>query len=136
MSDVATPKQPTAAEREQMHALYREGAAKKAMAPHAIYADDACPHAGCDQRMQAIDLRVAVYGSAVHDPLVRAWWADVGFAGRCPKCGGWIRFTIRGKHAITAEQAAALPNLPDDWADGAIILQSLAALHPCNAASG
>ena len=33
-----------------------------------------------------------------------------GFAGQCPACGGWIHFTIRGKQAITAEEAAQLPN--------------------------
>jgi hypothetical protein len=122
MSDLAIPKMPTAAELERMHALYREGGATRAMAPHAIYADDTCPHAGCDQRMQAIDFRVESYGPAVHDPLVRAWWADVGFAARCPKCLGWVHFTIRGKRAISAAEAATLPNLPDDWAGAAIIL--------------
>ncbi len=122
MSDATIPQTPTAAEFEQMHELYRAGGAKRAMAPHAIYSDDACPHAGCDQRMQGIDFRVEAYGATVHDPLVRAWWADIGFAGRCPKCGGWIHFTIRGKRAITGAEAATLPNLPDDWADGAIIL--------------
>jgi hypothetical protein len=86
-----------------MHALYREGGARRALAPQAIYEDDTCTHPGCD-------------------PLVRAWWGDVGFAGRCPKCPGWIHFTIRGKRANTAEEAAALPNLPDDWADVALIL--------------
>jgi hypothetical protein len=121
MSDVATTHTPTAAELERMHALYREGGAKRKMAPHAIYADEGCPY-GCGQRMQAIDFRVESYGPAVHDPLVRAWWADTGFAGRCPKCGGWIHFTIRGKRAITADEADQLLKLPDDWHTQAIIL--------------
>ena len=70
MSDLVQAKVPSAAERERMHALYREGGARRAMAPHAIYAADTCPHDGCDQRMQAIDFRVEAYGPSVHDPLV------------------------------------------------------------------
>jgi hypothetical protein len=72
--------------------------------------------------MQAIDFRREAYGPAVHDPLVRAWWNDTGIAGRCPQCGGWIHFTIRGKRAITPAEAAALPQLPADWHKQAIIL--------------
>jgi hypothetical protein len=121
MSDLATRHTPTAAELEQMHALYREGGAKRNMAPHAIYADEGCP-LGCGQRLKAIDFRVEAYGPAIHNPLVRAWWADVGFAGRCPHCGGWVHFTIRGKRAITADEASRLPCLPDDWHTVADIL--------------
>lgn len=51
-----------------------------------------------------------------------AWWNDLGFAGRCPRCGGWIHFTIRGKNAITAEEAAGYPQLPADWHAKATIL--------------
>jgi len=120
MSDAAT-RTPTAAELERMHALYREGGAKRKMAPHAIYAKEDCPH-GCGQRMQAIDFRVESYGPAIYDPLVRAWWADIGFAGRCPRCGGWIHFTIGGKRAIIAAEANQLPQLPDDWHAVAISL--------------
>jgi hypothetical protein len=65
--------------------------------------------------MQAIDFRVEANGPAVHDPLIDAWWNDTDFAGRCPRCGGWIHFTIRGKRPITAGEAASLPKLPDDW---------------------
>ena len=74
------------------------------------------------QRLQAIDFRLEAHGRGVHDPLVRAWWSDAGFAGRCPGCGGWIHFTIRGKRAITAEEASQLPQLPDNWATQATIL--------------
>lgn len=107
---------------EAMHALYRQGGQEREMAPHIVYSEETCPHPGCPQRMQAIDFRVENYGPAVHDPLVRAWWNDTGFAGRCPTCGGWIHFTIRSKRAITPDEAAALPQLPDDWANNAIIL--------------
>jgi hypothetical protein len=123
MSELLTgSKAPTAAELEQMDTLYREGGARRQMAPPIIYQEAGCPHPGCGQRLQGIDFRLEAYGPAVHDPLVRAWWADVGFVGRCPKCGGWIHFTIRGKRAITAEEAAQLPQLPDDWHATALIL--------------
>jgi hypothetical protein len=72
--------------------------------------------------MQAIDFRLEGHGRAVHDPLVRAWWNDTGFVGRCPHWGGWIHFTIRSKQAITDDEAAHYPRLPDDWHDKAAIL--------------
>jgi len=105
-----------------MHALYRQGGLDRHMAPHIVYAEPSCPHVGCGQPMQAIDFRLEDHGRAVHDPLVRAWWNDTGFAGRCPHCGGWIHFTIRTKSAITAEEAAKYPQLPDTWFATATIL--------------
>src|SRR5688572_29156909 len=90
-------------ERAEMHEEYRLGGARRSMAPHVVYSDAECPHPGCEIRLQAIDFRLEDFGKAVHDPLVQAWWNDTGFAGRCPDCGGWIHFTIRGKRAITAE---------------------------------
>ena len=113
---------PSARELEKMHELYRKGGQSRQMAPHAVYAAETCPHPDCTQRMQAIDFRLEDFGPAVHDPLVRAWWNDIGFAGRCPNCGRWIHFTIRGKRAIDDEQAAALPQLPLNWASEAVIL--------------
>ena len=85
------------AELEHMHEVYRAGGAERAMAPHVIYVEASCPHAGCTQHLQAIDFRLEAFGRDVHDELVKAWWNDTGFAGRCPKCGNWIHFTIRGK---------------------------------------
>jgi hypothetical protein len=105
-----------------MHSLYREGGAAKSLAPHVVYRDGRCPHSGCGQSLQAIDFRLEAFGRAVHDPLVRAWWADTGFAGQCPGCGAWIHFTIRGKRAIEANEAESLPQLPANWADEAVIL--------------
>ena len=35
-------------------------------------------------------------------------WDDTGFVGRCPRCGGWIHFTIRGKRPISPEEAGRL----------------------------
>src|SRR5438552_12201659 len=111
-----TPANPTTADLDRMHALYRRGGGERKMAPHIVYEDGACPHGGCGLKMQAIDFRLETYGPSVHDPLVRAWWNDTGFAGRCPGCGGWIHFTVRGKRALTAAQAAGLPQLPENWA--------------------
>ena len=113
---------PLADEREQMHALYRKGGVERQMAPHVVYQDAVCPHADCGQPMQAIDFRLEDHGRAVHDPLVRAWWDDRGFVGRCPHCRGWIHFTIRAKRAITEEEAARYPRLPENWHEKATIL--------------
>jgi hypothetical protein len=110
------------AEIDEMHRLYREGGAGRAMAPHVVYADSHCPHQGCGKHLQAIDFRLEAFGRPVLDALVKAWWSDVGFAGRCPGCGGWIHFTIRGKRAIDDDAASALPQLPVNWASEAVIL--------------
>jgi hypothetical protein len=112
----------TAEERDRMHALYRQGGRERQMAPHIVYPEASCPHDDCDQPMQAIHFRLEDHGRAVHDPLVRAWWDDTGFVGRCPRCGGWIHFKIQGKRAITPEEAAGYPQLPDDWHAKATIL--------------
>src|SRR5262249_21264069 len=101
---------------------YRQGGQARQMAPHVIYSDAACPHEGCEQRLQGIDFQLESYGPAVHDSLVRAWWDDTGFAGRCPRCHGWIHFTIRGNRAITTDEAAALPQLPEDWYSRAVVI--------------
>ena len=123
MADVPTNlTTPTSDELEEMHATYREGGQSHQTAPHVVYPDDSCPHEGCQQRLQAIDFRLQAFGNPVHDPLVRAWWDDTGFAGRCPSCGNWIRFTIREKKAVSAEEASQLPTLPDSWFREAIVL--------------
>ncbi len=113
---------PTAEERERMHAIYRQGGLDRLMAPHIVYTEPTCPHVGCGQQMHAIDFRLEDHGRAIHDPLVRAWWNDIGFVGRCPHCDHWIHFTINAKTAITAEEAANYPQLPDDWSIKATIL--------------
>ena len=121
MANILTSSQkPNLADVGEMHALYRRGG--KDRAPHVVYQAPTCAHPGCDQPMQAIDFRVEAYGRAIHDPLVVAWWNDTGFAGQCPRCRGWIHFTIRGQRPITAQEAAQLPKLPDDWHQKAIIL--------------
>lgn len=116
-----TPKQ-DAGQLDQMHTLYRQGGADRATAPLVVYRDGACPYAGCRSNVQAIDFRLEAFGRSIHDPLVRAWWDDVGIAGRCPGCGGWIHFTIRDKRAIDEASAQSLPQLPANWADEAVIL--------------
>jgi hypothetical protein len=110
------------AEADQMHSVYLSGGAKKRMAPHVIYRESGCPHPGCAQNLHAIDFRLEAFGREIHDPLVRAWWEDTGFAGQCPSCGGWIHFTIRTKEAITPDAAKTLPQLPQNWAVEAVIL--------------
>jgi hypothetical protein len=122
MSKSITPTKPVGAELAQMHEIYRAGGEVRAMAPHVVYQDPECPHEACHQRLQAIDFRLEAHGRAVHDPLVRAWWNDTGFAGQCPACQGWVHFTIRGKRAITADEAANLPQLPGGWFDEAVVL--------------
>jgi protein-S-isoprenylcysteine O-methyltransferase Ste14 len=111
---------PNSEEREQSHAAYRQGGEQRAGPPQVVYQDADCPH-GCGQRLQAIDFRLEDHGKDVHNPLVRAWWDDTGFVGRCPKCRQWIHLTIRGKRAITEDEATALPKLPDDWSAKATI---------------
>jgi hypothetical protein len=113
---------PTSEEIEQMHDTYRQGGMERLMAPHCVYSEPVCPHPGCSEPMQALDFRLEGYGRTIHDPLVRAWWNDTGFVGRCPRCGGWIHFTIRAKSAITPEEAAGYPQLPDDWHSRATVL--------------
>lgn len=107
---------------DEMHDLYRRGGAEQNMAPHVVYQDGRCPHEGCHQSLHAIDFRLEAFGRLVHDPLVRAWWNDTGFSGRCPGCGNWIHFTIRGKRAINGDEASTLPQLPSNWASEAVIL--------------
>lgn len=113
---------PTSAERDAMHALYRQGGRERQMPPHLVDAGALCPHEDCDRPMQAIDFRLEDHGRAVHDSLVRAWWDDTGIVRRCPRCGGWIHFTIRGKRAITPDESTGYPQLPADWFDRATIL--------------
>ncbi len=116
------PTAPTVGDLDRMHALYLEGGRERRMAPHIVYPDPGCPHPGCGRHLQAIDFRLEDHGRSVHDPLVRAWWDDTGFVGRCPDCGGWIHFTVRAKRAVSDDEAARFPRLPDDWHDAATIL--------------
>ncbi len=105
---------PTSAELEHMHTIYSEGGAQRAVTQHFVYVDASCPHSDCAQHLQAIDFRLEAFGRAVHDALVNAWWDDAGFAGRCPACGCWIHFTIRGKRSIDETEARNLAQLPEN----------------------
>ncbi|HEV3205031.1 MAG TPA: hypothetical protein VGY77_11635 [Gemmataceae bacterium] len=113
---------PTQTDLDKMDSLYRNGGKERLMEPHIVYAAPVCPFPECGERLQAIDFRLEAHGKAVHDPLVLAWWNDTGFAGRCPRCGRWIHFTIRGKRSITEDEANQLPQLPINWHTLAIIL--------------
>jgi hypothetical protein len=67
--------------------------------------------------MEWIDFKLERHGDpdGIYMPLVRSWWQGIGFAGRCPRCQGWIRFTTLRKEAITDQEAERLPQLPDNW---------------------
>src|SRR5437868_4506523 len=102
---------------QELDRIYREGGLRQMASPHVHYHDAACPHAGCGHTMEWIDFRLELFGDVegVYKPLVRAWWEGTGFAGRCPACGGWIRFDTLRMHAIDAQQAARLLRLPENW---------------------
>jgi hypothetical protein len=107
----------TRAEVERLDAIYREGGLEVMASPHVHYDDPNCPH-GRGRRMEWIDFKLELHGDpeGVYKPLVRSWWSGDGFVGRCPSCGGWIRFTTLGMTPFD-ESAASLPTLPDNWAD-------------------
>ncbi len=113
---------PTATELIEMHEVYRRGGHARQIAPHIVYPEPTCPYPGCEEPMQAIDFRLEDHGRDVHDRLVRSWWNDSGFVGRCPRCNGWIHFSIKGKRTIDADEASYFPQLPDDWYTNATIL--------------
>jgi hypothetical protein len=98
--------------------FYREGGLQAMASPHVHYDDPAFPHAGCSHLMEWIDFKLELHGDpeGIYQPLVRSWWQGTGFAGRCPSCGGWIRFTTLGMHGLGESEAGQLPNLPENWA--------------------
>jgi hypothetical protein len=55
-----------AAELDEMRALYRQGGADHARAPHVVYRVSQCPHPGCTQNRQAINFRLEAFGGAIH----------------------------------------------------------------------
>jgi hypothetical protein len=111
------PSAPSTADLEQLDRLYRAGGLGAMASPHVHYDEPHCPHPGCDQTMEWIDFKLELHGDpeGVDKPLVRCWWQGPGFAGRCPGCRGWIRFTTLRKEAIDGPEADGLPQLPDDW---------------------
>lgn len=107
----------TAGEIEQLDCIYREGGLRQMASPHVHYHEPDCPHPGCNHKMEWIDFQIELYGDRerIYTPLVRAWWEGTGFSGRCPGCGGWIRFTTLRMEALDAEPATQLPRLPEHW---------------------
>ena len=85
--------------------------------PHVHYHEPSCPHPGCQQRMEWIDFQWEKFGDSegIYKPLVRSWWEGKGFVGRCPSCGGWVRFTTLRMEAVADDQAAQFAKLPDNW---------------------
>ncbi len=113
------PKAPTLSVEEltELDRVYREGGLRVMASPHVHYDDPACPHPGCDQRMEWIDFKLELHGDpeGVYKPLVSAWWKGTGFVGRCPRCHHWVRFTTLGMHAVDDPEASQSPQLPSDW---------------------
>ena len=102
---------------EELDRFYREGGLRQMASPHIHYHDPACPQPGCGHKMEWIDFQLELYGDPdnVYKPLVRAWWEGTGFAGRCPNCNGWIRFTTLRMEPLSDDDVSRLPRLPDDW---------------------
>ena len=107
----------SSAEVEELDRFYRQGGLRQMASPHVHYQDANCPHAGCGHKMEWIDFQLELFGDpeGIYKPLVRAWWDGAGFAGRCPACHGWIRFSTLRMEPIQEEQAQQLPRLPDHW---------------------
>ncbi len=114
------PKNATLSEAEikELDRFYRAGGLQRMASPHIHYHEPGCPHPGCDHKMEWIDFQLELHGDpeGISKPLVRAWWDDTGFAGRCPSCGNWIHFTNLQMTPLTEDQANQLPRLPDNWA--------------------
>jgi hypothetical protein len=104
-------------ELEELDQFYRQGGLLHLASATGHYHDAACPHAGCDQKMEWIDFQLEIFGEpeTIYKPLVRSWWEGTGFAGRCPACGGWIRFTTLRVEPLTDTQIDRYPKLPDNW---------------------
>ena len=105
------------AEVAELDRIYREGGLRQMASPHIHYHDGACPHPDCGHKMEWIDFQLELHGDPenIYKPLVRAWWEGTGFAGRCPNCNGWIRFTTLRMEALSEDEASHLPRLPDTW---------------------
>jgi hypothetical protein len=102
---------------DHMDPLYREGGLRNIAPPQIHYHDSKCPHPGCTQTMEWIDFQLELYGDVdrVYNPLVKAWWDGTGFAGRCPRCAGWIHFTTLRMEPLSDDQSQLYPHLPDNW---------------------
>lgn len=107
------------AEIDRLDRFYREGGLRAMASPHVHYDEPDCPHPGCDRRIEWIDFRLELHGDpeGVYKPLVRAWWGGAGFVGRCPGCGGWVRFTTLGMTPSDDGRADGVEVLTANWAD-------------------
>lgn len=97
--------------------FYCEGGLRAMASPHVHDDDPLCPQPECGHRMDWIDFQLEPHGDpeAVDTPPVRAWWQGDGFAGRCPGCKGWIRFTTFGMDRL--DDTGDLLRLPEAWYD-------------------
>ena len=101
---------------DEMDRFYREEGLAAMTSPHVHYDQPDCPHPGCGHRMQWIDFKLELYGdrAGIDDPLVKAFFTN-GFAGRCPRCEGLIRFTTRSMEQLDELDAGRYPRLPGHW---------------------
>ncbi len=108
---------PSASELEQLDQFYRDGGLRTMASPHVHYDEPTCPHEDCSHKMEWIDFKLEIHENpeGIDKPLVRSWWEGTGFAGRCPACQRWIRFTTSGMEAIDADETDRFLHLPDDW---------------------
>jgi hypothetical protein len=108
---------PSPAELETLDRFYREGGLRAMASPHVHYDDPACPHPGCENRMEWIDFKLELHGDpeGIYKPLVRSWWEGRGFVGRCPSCQNWVRFTTLKMEAVDEVHATQYPQLPENW---------------------
>jgi hypothetical protein len=105
------------AERKALDHFYRQGGLQAMASPHVHYDEPNCPHAGCSHRMEWIDFKLELHDDpeGIYKPLVRAWWEGSGFAGRCPACHEWIRFTTLSMEPVDEDHAAQYLRLPENW---------------------
>jgi hypothetical protein len=107
----------TSQEIEELDRFYREGGLRQMASPHIHYQSPTCPHPDCGHKMEWIDFQLELFGDpeGIYKPLVKSWWEGKGFAGRCPGCGNWVRFTTLGMEALSDDEANQWPRLPDQW---------------------
>lgn len=104
-------------ELQELDRFYREGGLRQMASPHVHYHEPKCPHPGCEQKMEWIGFQLELFGDSegIYKPLVRSWWEGKGFAGHCPGCGQWIKFTTLHMEELSDEEVEQFPKLPDSW---------------------
>jgi hypothetical protein len=86
----------SSAQLDEMHKLYRDEGAKRAMAPQVVYRDSGCPHSGCGQNLHAIDFRLEHSGALLTILWCAAGGTTAASPAVAPVVAGGFTFTIRG----------------------------------------